>query len=239
MKKNLYISIVIRTYNEEKNIRQVLESINQQSYNNYEIIIVDSESTDNTVMIAKEYGAKIIHIKKKDFNYSYSSNIGVSNSIGEVVCFLSGHSVPLRNDYLAILNNVFQDDQVGGCYGDVLALKDGSLTEKMFNFLGYLKNKFKGQIVEKEIHPGILSCSNASIRKEIWNNHQFVEQLGDGGEDVEMAYYILKNNKKIIFCPNLIVRHSHGKKFFDFIKELKKWNLMYKNVLDYIDKSYQ
>ena len=238
MMKRLFITIVIRTYNEEKNIKKVLESISNQSYENYEIVIVDSESSDNTVKIAQEYGAKIVHIKKDDFNYSYASNVGVSNSKGDIICFLSGHSVPLRNNYLSILNNIFQDDQVGGCYGDVLALKDGSLTEKLFNTMGYLKNRWKGIIEEKDIHPGILSCSNAAIRRNIFMEHQFVEELGVGGEDVEMAYYILKSNKKIIFYPELLVRHSHGKKFRCFLKELKNWDSMYKNVLNYIEKSY-
>ena len=68
------ISVVIRTYNEQKHIRDVLESLKSQTYTNYEVIILDSESSDQTLKIASEYDVRIEHIKKKDFNYSYASN---------------------------------------------------------------------------------------------------------------------------------------------------------------------
>ena len=48
------ISVVIRTYNEEKHIGEVLESLKKQTYKNYEIVIVDSESTDRTVEISMQ-----------------------------------------------------------------------------------------------------------------------------------------------------------------------------------------
>ena len=67
---NYKISVIIRTYNEEKKINEVLFKLSQQTYKNIEIIIVDSESTDKTVDICKNYDTNIITIKKSDFNYS-------------------------------------------------------------------------------------------------------------------------------------------------------------------------
>lgn len=90
------ISAVIRTYNEQKHIREVLESLKKQTYKNFETIILDSESTDDTLKIASEYDVIIEHIKKTDFNYSYASNRCVELSTGDIVCFLSGHSVPVK-----------------------------------------------------------------------------------------------------------------------------------------------
>ena len=234
------ISVVIRTYNEEKHLAEVLESLKRQTYDNYEIIVVDSQSTDNSVSIAKSYGAKIIPILKDDFTYSYSSNIGVENSTGDIICFLSGHSVPVKKTYLEDTNKIFQNDKIGGCYGDVIALKDGSIWEKMYNKLGYIKNTLLGKKnkinLEKEIHPGILSCSNASIRKEILDKHKFAAKLGKkGGEDVELAYRIIKDGYYVAQVPYLLVMHSHGSNLKKFLKELKNWKVMYKEVLDYID----
>ncbi|QMT85457.1 hypothetical protein [Companilactobacillus pabuli] len=89
--------------------------------------------------------------------------------MGDIVCFLSGHSVPVNDDYLLNINNIFQDEKIGGCYGDVIALPDGSIYEKTYNYLGYLKNRVKGmdnQVkYETTIHPGIFSCCNAAARK--------------------------------------------------------------------------
>ena len=243
---NYKISIVVRTYNESKHIGELLEILSKQTYKNFEVILVDSESTDSTVEIAKKYCKKIelriLKIKKSDFDYSYSSNIGVENSTGDIVCFLSGHSVPVYTNYLEETNNSFQRDNVGGVYGDVIALEDGSIYEKAYNILGILKNKMLGKskniVYEKEFHKGMLSCSNASIRKNILKKHPFAKELGkNGGEDLEVAYRILEDGGVIAMNPKLIVKHSHGKNLIGFIKEIRNWKKIYNEVIDYINQN--
>lgn len=232
------ISVAIRVYNEQKHIRDVLESLKKQTYKNYEVIILDSESTDDTLKIASEYDVRIEHIKKADFNYSYASNKLVELSTGDIVCFLSGHSVPVKDTYLEDTNRIFQNDKIGGCYGDVIALPDGSCTEKVFNRLGFIKNKIKGNNagikLETDIHPGIFSCSNASARRPLLIKHPFAEKLGSGGEDIEVAYRIICDGYYIARVPELLVMHSHGKKFHQFIEEFKGWRTMYQNAIEYI-----
>ncbi|SEG19631.1 Glycosyl transferase family 2 [Butyrivibrio sp. Su6] len=232
------ISVVIRVYNEQKHIREVLESLKRQTYRNHEVIILDSESTDDTLKIASEYECRIEKIKKKDFNYSYASNVCVNLAQGDIVVFLSGHSVPVKTSFLEDIDNMFKDSSIGAAYGDVIALPDGSFTEKAFNAIGYLKNiilrKKNGIKLENEIHPGIFSCSNACARRELLLKHPFAPELGDGGEDVEVAYRIIQDGYYIASNPDLLVMHSHGKKFKDFIKEYRSWKVMYNNVLNYI-----
>jgi len=83
--KSRTVSIIIPTYNSAKTLRECLESIKEQSHQNYEIIIVDNESTDNTLKIAEEFGAHIIINKS---GQSSAQNIGVLNSKGKYVLFL-------------------------------------------------------------------------------------------------------------------------------------------------------
>lgn len=231
------VSVIIRVFNEEKWIGKVLESLSKQSYRNFEIVIVDSESTDRTIEICKQYKCKIIKINKNDFNYSYASNIGAQNALGEILCYLSGHSVPVKEDYLEKAIKIFEKETVGGVYGEVVALPDGSMIEKLFNYLGYKKSQKVGTVFETEIHPGILSCSNAFVRKEIWEKHKFKPELGHGGEDVEMAYRIIQEGKYVVREPKLLVMHSHGSNLPKFLKELKAWKAMYTDVEDYINKN--
>lgn len=229
-----FLSVIIRVHNEEKWIGYVLESLKNQRYRNFETIIVDSESTDKTVEICKKYDCEIFPISKKDFNYSYASNIGAEYATGEILCYISGHSVPVNNDYLERAAKIFEDKTIGGAYGEVVALPDGSITEKLFNNLGYKRSLSKGMIYENEIHPGILSCSNAFIRKNIWEKHKFKIELGGGGEDVEMAYRIFQEGQYVVRDPQLLVMHSHGSNIFKFMKELKAWKQMYKKVENHI-----
>lgn len=235
------ISIAIRTYNEEKHLGEVLESLQNQTYRNFEVLILDSGSTDRTREIAQAYGIRVDRIPKEAFNYSAASNRLVEAASGDIVCFLSGHSVPVKSTYLEALNAIFQNPSIGGSYGDVIALPDGSLTEKAFHRLGYLKNKLlhkeTGMELEDTIHPGIFSCCNAAARRGLLRKHPFAEALGKGGEDIEVAYRIIKDGYKIAKVPDLLVMHSHGKPFFGFVKEYLGWKRMWYDVLAYIQQS--
>lgn len=230
------ISVIIRTYNEEEKLSEVLKLLKSQTYSPMEVIVVDSESTDCTVQIAREYGCKIVKIKKKDFNYSYASNIGANVAKGDILVYLSGHSIPYDIHYLEIINNIFKNKEIGGCYGDTLALKNGSIAEKIFNFLSHAKHSIYGNVVEQSIHQGILSCSNAAIRKKCWEVNQFDTNIIFGGEDVLMAYHIIKQGYTILRCPKMLVRHSHKKKLTAFKDEIRNWELQYESVVEYIEK---
>lgn len=235
------ISIVIRTYNEVKHINEVLKSLINQTYPNYEIIIVDSGSVDGTLDVIAKYPVKLLSIRKEDFNYSYASNIGVQNATGDIICFLSGHSVPVSKNYLAKTNEIFQNDTIGAIYGEVIALPDGSITEKLFHRIGYLKSRLRSGnkkiSLEKEIHPGIFSCSNASARRSLLLRHPFKEELGRGGEDVEVAYRIIQDGYFVAKSLETVAMHSHGSSLKKFIKEYKAWGGMYKDVLNFIEKN--
>lgn len=83
--KSRSVSIIVPTYNSAKTLRRCLESIKKQSHQDYEIIVVDNESADNTLKIAEEFGSHIIVNKS---GQSPAQNMGVLNSKGKYVLFL-------------------------------------------------------------------------------------------------------------------------------------------------------
>lgn len=230
------ISVIIRTFNEAAKIDKVLKSIFKQNYKNFEVIIVDSESTDATLKICEKYNLKIVKIKKKDFNYSYASNVGASYATGDILYFLSGHSKIKHRDTFKILTENFNNSKIGGVYGDALPYFRSGIAEGIFYRLGALKNLLRPKKIENSIHPGILSCSNAAIRKTIFLKHNFVIELGEGGEDVEMANYIIQSGYLILFNRHIMVYHSHNKNLANFKKELDNWKKLYNNVEKYISE---
>ena len=76
------VSVVIPSYNREKRIIKTLESVLKQSYKNYEIIIIDDNSSDNTYEVLKPYiSEKILYYKnEKNYGGDKSRNIGVEKS---------------------------------------------------------------------------------------------------------------------------------------------------------------
>jgi len=83
--KSRTVSIIVPTYNSAKTLRKGLESIKKQSYQDYEIMVIDNKSVDNTLKIAEEFGSQIIINKG---GQSSAQNIGVLSSKGKYVLFL-------------------------------------------------------------------------------------------------------------------------------------------------------
>lgn len=83
MKTNSLISIIIPTLNSGKTLERCLKSIKNQTYQNYEIILVDGGSEDDTLEIAEKFKAKVVNANIK--NMSKQTNIGISNSNGRYI----------------------------------------------------------------------------------------------------------------------------------------------------------
>jgi len=101
----MLVSIIIRTLNEERYLDELLVAIETQNATDfsYEVVIVDSGSTDNTLTMAKSHNARITYIKKKDFTFGRSLNIGCDFAHGEYLVFISGHCIPANKDWLQSL----------------------------------------------------------------------------------------------------------------------------------------
>lgn len=230
-----HLSVIIRTLNEAKWLEAALDAIKCQSVVPDEIIVVDSGSTDKTKEIASKHGCKICSIPQASFNYSYASNYGAQQAQGDFLVFLSGHSVLANAKALEDALYHFEDRTVAGVYGDMLALPDGSIWEKAFHYLGYVVSRWKGPQVVTRPKQGVLSCTNAIIRRNLWQQHPFEERFGCGGEDMSWAFHWLNKNFKIIKEPKFLVFHSHGSSFAEFIREMKKWQSWTHNVFQGMD----
>ena len=95
-------SIIIRTRNEEKWLGRVLEMLFKQTYKNFEVILVDSGSNDQTLEIAEKHSVKIFKIPQEKFSYPYALNYGISKSEAlKFIVIISGHSLPISHTWLS------------------------------------------------------------------------------------------------------------------------------------------
>ncbi len=222
------VSIIIRTKNEEKYLGQVLEMLKRQTFQDFEIIIVDDHSTDKTLEIAKKYGCRIVMIPKGKFSHPYSCNLGVKNARGKYIAFLNGHSIPISKKFLESgIKNFERDDKVAGVYAVTLAHKNSTLTDKLiYNITGYITGMIKFRA--KNNSPGFFGTTNAFIRKDLWKEYPFDEKInqGWGGEDNDWANHFIKQGYKIIHDPKVKVRHSHHLKFKDYFWQYTNWKKM-------------
>lgn len=94
MNENILVSIIIPVYNGEKYISDTIQSVIDQTYKNWELIIVDDGSTDNTADIVKQFNdSRISYIKKNNTGVSDTRNVGANLAKGEILCFLDADDV--------------------------------------------------------------------------------------------------------------------------------------------------
>src|SRR5579872_1618407 len=137
------VSLILRLKNEEEFLPKVLEGLEKQTFKDFEVIALDNSSTDKTVEILNEYQfrlkIKIYYIPQDKFNYPYACNLGAQKATGEIMGYLSGHSIPILNDYLEKGVTHFDDPKVAGVYGPVLPSTKATFSEWMYytNLIGY------------------------------------------------------------------------------------------------------
>ena len=113
MESRVDLSVVIRTRNQAKSLRHILEALEAQRCSfKWEIIIVDHESQDETVELCKQHKARIIRIRHEEFTHGRSVNLGISKARGELVLICSAHSVPVGSYFLESVVAPFTDPRV-------------------------------------------------------------------------------------------------------------------------------
>ena len=197
------ISVVIRTLNEEKYLEELLFSISNQSKNKYrvEVVIVDSGSTDQTLSIAKKYNSLLTFIKKEDFSFGKSLNVGCNFSNGDYLVFVSGHCIPVHNNWLENLVSPLEDN-CGYTYGkqigrDTTKFSENQLFEKYFPDQSKLPQS-----------GFFCNNANAAIRRDLWSKYKFNELL-TGCEDMELAKRLTENGISIGYVSEAPVFHIH------------------------------
>lgn len=110
------ISVIIPTYNEEKNIKRCLESLENQTVprNEFEVIIVDGQSKDRTVEVARKYADKVIQQKSKGIGGA--RNDGVKVSKGNIIATTDADCVPFKN-WIERVQKSFEKEKIIGVFG--------------------------------------------------------------------------------------------------------------------------
>ncbi len=196
-------SVLIRTFNEERDLPALLEAIAGQSLVDHEVVVVDSGSQDRTREIAEAAGARIVRIDSRDFTFGYSLNVGVRQSRADVVVIVSAHTVPIGEHWLANLVESFADPSVAMAYGRQLGNEESKFAERQ-DFL----RTFPGKSEVLEPPHFFANNANAAIRRRDWEDHPFDEAL-TGLEDIEWARHWLRRGRKVTYRADAAIYHIH------------------------------
>ncbi|MEH6592733.1 MAG: glycosyltransferase [Halioglobus sp.] len=199
------VSIVIRTLNEEKHLDELLSCIGNQKLTDglgLEVVIIDSGSTDRTLEIGQKHDCRITHIQKQDFTFGRSLNRGSAYAEGDVLVYLSGHCVPVDNDWLMRIVAPLVEQDVCYTYGRQVGRDSTKFSERQL-FQKYFPDRARAPQAD-------LFCNNANaaLLRSVWETYLFDEDIL-GLEDMELAKRLVADGKTIAYVVDAPVYHIH------------------------------
>ena len=126
------ISVITVTYNSAATVRDTIESVLKQEYQDYEYLVIDGGSKDNTIDIIKEYepkfGGRMRWVSEKDRGMYDGINKGIRMATGDVVGIINSDDFYHRMDIFGIISKSFEENPgVQAIYGDVRFVKPDNL----------------------------------------------------------------------------------------------------------------
>jgi glycosyltransferase EpsE len=217
------ISVILTAFNDEENIKKAIESILDQSYENFELITVDDGSSDNTFNILKSYKSFDSRIKVIKNN----KNLGLTKSLNKALVYTQGEFIARHDSDDISLKQRFQhqvdvlnDTRYDFCISRAINLK----TQKAIPRISYyLPSKFVMKYKNPFIHGTLM------IRKNILTSNGGYDERFHYAQDFKLYYDLLKNGhsfyyiKEPLYLLNVENNISSNKKleqkyYFDCVR---------------------
>lgn len=219
MQRAIKVSVVIPVFNEEDQLEDCLSALDAQTVQPAEVIVVDNNSTDKSVEIAKKYKARVI--KETQKGVLYARNTGFDNAKFEIIGRLDADS-RVDSDWIERLITDFEDTElaaVGGpnYYYDQPSSRAGLRMD--IQVRKELNRSIKGYGV-------FLQGANMAVRKSAWESVKKSLCLKENfHEDVDLALHLYEQGYKIIFDERLVVGAS-SRRMNSSVRDFYKYNQM-------------
>ncbi|WP_144769330.1 glycosyltransferase family 2 protein [Herbaspirillum sp. SJZ099] len=228
------ISIITVSYNSEATIADTLHSINEQTYENLEYLVIDGGSKDRTMELVENNGKRIaLKISEKDRGIYDAYNKGLALAQGEIIGFLNSDDFYCDRTAIEKVMRVFEDPQVDACYADLVYVDrdDTSKIVRHWKSRPYKEGLFKQGFVPA--HPTLF------LRKKVY------EQAGGFNLDYRLAadYEFMlrifhKHNLHSAYLPEILVKMRDGGATGGSLKSIRKQNTEIVKALEQHGVSY-
>lgn len=219
MKKKSFVSIIITTKNEEAVIENLLKSIKKQTYQYIEIILVDNNSNDKTLSIAKKF--KGVEVYQKGPERSAQRNFGAKKARGDFLFFLDADMELTSNVVEDCVRKIYRENAQG-----VVVPEESKWT----NFWGEVK-AFERSFYSKKGDP--VTDAARFFSKKIFNEIGGYDESITGPEDWDLPDRVREAGFKIVRSIELIYHHEQEISLLTLFKKKFYYGL---NVHKYLSK---
>ena len=183
----------------------------------YEVLVIDSGSTDGTAELAGRYGASVHRIAPDEFDHGATRNLGASLSSGRHIAFLVQDALPMDDRWLsAMVEDLDADEMVAGVYGRQIPHPESSpLTRALMRDWPTSSPERREQFAEAyvtlppatrrslSVFDNVSSC----VRRSVWEQIHF--ERTRFGEDLRWGKAVIEAGHKLVYEPRSAVLHSH------------------------------
>ncbi len=232
MEKKLDLSIIIPVYNGEKTLNSCLKSIFACKKTNYEVILIDDGSTDNTLKIAEKYPCKIINFEKNK-GRSAARNEGIKQSKAKYVLFTDADCIVEKDWQEKALKSIMElqkkDKNIAAVEGKILSGKGFFNKCDTYSGYGYNQNN------KKRYHRHFCTANLIADKSKLIEAGLFDEKLITH-EDQDLGFRLLEKGYKLYYDPSFSIIHNTSRETLkDFINHHYKWG---KTLGNYFEKRY-
>lgn len=199
------ISIVTATYNSAATVRDTLQSIAGQTYENIEHIIVDGVSSDQTLHIVAQYPHVARVSSEKDKGIYDAMNKGIQIASGEVIGILNSDDFYNSNQVIENVMRLFQDQTVDAVYGDLQYVHPRDTSKIVRTWKSGEFNKRNFYFGWMPPHPSFF------VRKKAYEQFGYFNLALKTAADYEiMLRFLFKNDMRVKYLPEVLVKMRTG-----------------------------
>jgi GT2 family glycosyltransferase len=216
------VSIIIVNHNGKHLLLDCFKSLSYINYPNYEIVLVDNNSTDNSLEFIKDnYPRTIIIRLEKNYGYAEPNNIGAKKANGKYLLFLNNDTKVTPNFLNELVHAIESDEKIAICQS--LLLRFDGTVDSAGDFVDKYGCAFSSKTIPKKTSP-IFSARGACmmIKKNVFNKLEgFDEKFFASFEDVDLGWRAWINEYKVVIVPQSVVFHHAGGTISTMSEEIK------------------
>jgi rhamnosyltransferase len=206
------VSVIIPTYNAEQYLPNLLTALLSQTIK-FEILIIDSSSTDKTVDIAQSNNVRIKVIPKSEFDHGGTRTQAAKMVNADIVVFLTQDALPKDDCCIEQLVKVFKNERIGAAYGRQTPYTDTHIYGSHLRMFNYPEKSYLRSYKDKEkygIKTAFLSDSFAAYRRDSLQKIGWFKNGLINSEDLYAGALLLKQGFQLAYVSEAKVIHSHG-----------------------------
>ena len=215
------LTVLIRTRNQADSLGGLITDIEQQDYQgNVQLIVVDTESSDRTVQIARAAGALVVPIDQANFNYADSLNTGFERADHNQVLCLVGRSSLTNTVTFKAATRWYDQPVVGGAFGASLPPAAATSGDRLIAAMQRNKRRLSPAEIYTTWQPGMMVAHRSVVNRSVWRElHGFNKACGNGGEDSDFARRMMQAGYAAAREPALSVLHGYNLNILQSVRQ--------------------